>query len=443
MLESKILRICTLISGFTLLATLSVTSGAHHSNAPHFDNSIEIRETGSVTDWKFVNPHAFIYFDVTETDGSITSWRCETDAASGLARRGYSQTTFTIGETITVIGNPAKREDNHCFFRDFIFEDGTVVNRNTDVSKLERAISAPEKVIAALPEAILLGDEPDITGYWWDGQNISPSDTSPSGPPPGGGMMGMGISENGVLPPRLQAIADIKLTPAGQIVQDSYEQIYDDPALHCKISNVVDAMGRDESVNTVIQQGDKVLVQYGYMDYLRTIHMNQTSFPANIAPTRGGYSIGRWEGDTLVVDTIGFTPSIINAQIGGPLSSNLRLTERWTLDKATGEINRTSTFSDPTYWDQDSYTSRDTFRPSAEPYSPYNCQPLSGINNLRPGTPEYAAELAKMEAQKAISSTTNPDLSTGVTLGGSKLWIALLALIAIVAGLVIRNRKDS
>jgi hypothetical protein len=55
-------------------------------------------------------------------------------------------------------------------------------------------------------------------------------------------------------------------------------------------------------------------MEYG-VGLTRTVHMNMTAHPAKIAPSRGGHSIGRWDGDTLVVDTVGFLP--------GSLAGNL------------------------------------------------------------------------------------------------------------------------
>jgi len=53
---------------FTLVLFAGTVSG-HHSNAPHFDNEKEVEKTGVVAEWRFVNPHSFLHFDVT--DGAV------------------------------------------------------------------------------------------------------------------------------------------------------------------------------------------------------------------------------------------------------------------------------------------------------------------------------------------------------------------------------------
>ena len=65
-------------------------------------------------------------------------------------------------------------------------------------------------------------------------------------------------------------------------------------------------------VNRITQSADTIKLQYGQYGFERTIHMN-AEHPANIAPTRAGHSIGRWENDVLVVDTVGFAPGVLTA----------------------------------------------------------------------------------------------------------------------------------
>ncbi|MFP6829327.1 MAG: DUF6152 family protein [Gammaproteobacteria bacterium] len=60
----------------TMVLLLS-SAHAHHSDAPHFHMDQNDRHEGVITEFKFVNPHGYIYFDETSADGSVESWRCE------------------------------------------------------------------------------------------------------------------------------------------------------------------------------------------------------------------------------------------------------------------------------------------------------------------------------------------------------------------------------
>jgi hypothetical protein len=71
--------------------------------------------------------------------------------------------------------------------------------------------------------------------------------------------------------------------------------------------------------------------------------MNVAEHPTNIEPSRSGHSIGRWESDVLVVDTVGFAPGVLNAPIMN--SEQLRVVERFTLDPNAMTLAREYTIS--------------------------------------------------------------------------------------------------
>ena len=76
-MHSRIVALC-----FALLLALPLH--AHHSSNPHYDPNKPIKLEGVVTSFKIVNPHAYLYFDVTNEDGTVTNWNCEMSAASQL-----------------------------------------------------------------------------------------------------------------------------------------------------------------------------------------------------------------------------------------------------------------------------------------------------------------------------------------------------------------------
>jgi hypothetical protein len=92
----------------TGLLLLSLSSAAHHGAAGLFEEStIEI--TGAVKEWTFVNPHPVLVLEVTGEDGSAADWDVYfgPSAVSALRRRGFSESTFSLGETVVVTGHPA------------------------------------------------------------------------------------------------------------------------------------------------------------------------------------------------------------------------------------------------------------------------------------------------------------------------------------------------
>jgi hypothetical protein len=77
-------------------------------------------------------------------------------------------------------------------------------------------------------------------------------------------------------------------------------------------------------------------------------------------PNRAGHSIGRWEGDVLVVDTVDFLPGVLNAPVRH--SDKLHVVERFTLDPKTMKLNRSYVAEDPVDL-KGQYTGHDVIQP--------------------------------------------------------------------------------
>lgn len=78
----------------------------------------------------------------------------------------------------------------------------------------------------------------------------------------------------------------------------------------------------------------------------RQIFMDGRSHPADLDPTWYGHSVGRWEGDTLVVDTVGFNDRFWFDFKGHPHTERLHVVERYTRTSADRLVNRI-TIDDP------------------------------------------------------------------------------------------------
>ena len=89
------------------------SAGAHHGIA-NFDLNTDIEVRGVVTDVEFINPHSWVYIEVTEQDGTITPWRCELRGASVLRRSGWREDMFPAGMEIRITGSPDRRDATTC-----------------------------------------------------------------------------------------------------------------------------------------------------------------------------------------------------------------------------------------------------------------------------------------------------------------------------------------
>ena len=91
--------------GIGLTAAMSVS--AHHS-AAMFDFDQELKLSGTVARFDYVNPHSWLYVNIENEDGSTTEWGLELDAPPRLRRLGVSPRFWEPGDRVTVKVNPLK-----------------------------------------------------------------------------------------------------------------------------------------------------------------------------------------------------------------------------------------------------------------------------------------------------------------------------------------------
>lgn len=90
---------------------------------------------------------------------------------------------------------------------------------------------------------------------------------------------------------------------------------------------------------------DRIELHYGEWDARRTVYLDRRGPPANYSPSRLGYSVGRWEGDALVVETAGVAA---NQTIWrSKHSERLRVIERFTRSADGATLHLTATLEDP------------------------------------------------------------------------------------------------
>lgn len=79
------------------IALLPSTAVAHHGVTGQFDLEQILTVTGDVNRVRFVNPHSYVYFMVTNEAGKEEQWRCELRSGSLLKRKGWTTDMFKIG----------------------------------------------------------------------------------------------------------------------------------------------------------------------------------------------------------------------------------------------------------------------------------------------------------------------------------------------------------
>ena len=89
---------------FAIFASLTaMPTLAHHGQAA-YDRSARLTLTGTVTEFRFINPHAQIAFDVVTDSGEVQHWKGAVTSPNKLARAGWSKSTLKPGDEIEVTG---------------------------------------------------------------------------------------------------------------------------------------------------------------------------------------------------------------------------------------------------------------------------------------------------------------------------------------------------
>jgi hypothetical protein len=349
---------------------------AHHGFG-RFDSSRMIELEGKITSIDFVNPHAYLYFDAVAADGKVTAMRCEMRAATVLRRSGWTAEMFVKGSTVHIEGNPHRDDPASCYIETIKIGDAPTLERYQQFTEATQPVQRTYR---------LASGKPNLGGDWAQEQYLI------ARPPSGRGNLVpksmVAKIESGEIPISAApgagwGAAPVTLTEAGRAASAALRAIPQDQTTRarCEITSVLFDWVFDGPVNRITQTDDTITFEYG-RGLKRTVHMNMTAHPANITPSRGGHSIGRWDGDVLVVDTAGFSPGSLAGTT--PHGTRLHVVERFTLDPTTFALKRDYVAEDPEHF-SDQYIGSDIVMPADAPYAEDTCKELTYVNYSETG----------------------------------------------------------
>jgi hypothetical protein len=371
-----------------LLAVGAAPLAAHHGPGS-FDLSKTVTLQGKLTRIDLINPHSWLYFDVTEPDGRLSHHRCEMRSVHVLRRSGWSKDLFPIGQRITVEASPDRADPTSCYLQTITFADGSHMDRYGQYVKAPQGglqevrgpVAAP-KVTRPLRRA---SGEPNISGEWAAEQLVMVNAKGT-----GGGLVPLGQlgefkpGERGAGGPRRggpppagpRLYGGTQLTDAGEQAAATFTR-EDNPRFRCETTSIIFDWTFDGPVNRITQSRDTITLEYGQLGLKRVIHMNLNAHPPNLKPSRAGHSIGRWENEELVVDTIAFLPGVLNAPVRH--SDKLHIVERFSPDAAGTRLTRSYVAEDPVYL-KGQYKGSDVVQIADAPYDPGKCKDTSFVD---------------------------------------------------------------
>ena len=297
-------RLTAALSILAATATLSAPASAHHS-VSMFDTTQEILIEGTVARFDWVNPHMYLIVATKGPDGQPALIEGEGVGITQALVDGLDREALKPGTPVVVRANPNRGGwGKQVRIQDVTTEDGEIhpfyaANRRT------RTLTPAES----------------LEGHW----------------APARAALGAAFG----------AMARFPVTPKGRAAQ---RELTADGL--CFIEPVPFLAVLDEMRSIEIRKDQVVLHFDNSGDHvLRTIHMTSTH-PAGVKASRHGHSIGRWEGDTLVIDTIAYEPNPSGISQSVPSSPRKHTVERLTLTKERTRLRYEITIEDPGYLSQ-------------------------------------------------------------------------------------------
>lgn len=262
---------------------------AHHS-AAMFDTSKEVVLEGTVTKYDWKNPHVYMALQVRADDGSLYEQPIEAGASAVLLPLGLTPGAVTVGERVTIKGNPSRRGPRQIALgRELVKADGSVLPLNISSAASRQA---PADVKAASLEGTWFSPRQGFFAY-------------------GAGRQAWQITD--------QARAAVARYDSRQTAHADCIPVTAPTLMLYPVTTVVDV------------EPDRVTFKVDWMASERIVYLDGREHPANGDRTLHGHSIGHWEGDTLVVDTVQFADHKEGNAVGFPSGAQKHLVERFSL----------------------------------------------------------------------------------------------------------------
>jgi hypothetical protein len=254
----------------------------------------------------------------------------EAGAPSVLNPLGFTKDSVKVGDLVTIAGNPSRTNEKSMLGKDLIKKDGTYYPLNI----ASRSVYNTKDATAT-----------SIAGTWFSPRTEFNTFL--------GGASRWPVTEKGRA---AMANIDPKATTQKDCIPIGAPAVMFYPV-----------------ANTITVQKDKVVMKVDWMGVERTIYLDGRKHPPATETSLLGHSVGKWEGDTLVVETTNFKEHPMGLSTSLPSSAQKRLTERFKLSPDKKMLVYSGVVEDPMYLTKPvEWTGKWEYRPGM-PHSNEKC----------------------------------------------------------------------
>jgi hypothetical protein len=317
---------------------------AHHSFTM-FDQTTKVEIHGVVADVQWTNPHVWVEVDVPGPDGRTERWGIEFTSRVHLTRRGWTRTTVNPGDEVTFTLSPYRDGRPGGRFWTVTLPTGEVLRDPGAQREYEASLGATELSVDPASQPQDDRDARRAAAYQVDRTRFRYAELDRL--PDLGGIWHPVFGRTGGTEPMLKGeyLAAYESYQAAAAADPGFEQV--GRGSNCEPLGMPGMMTMPYSLEFLVTPG-KITVQQEALMQLRRIFMDGRSLPARPDPTYFGYSVGRWEDDVLVVDTVGTRPGQRLGRQGITNGANLKITERIYLDENDADmLHLDFTYEDP------------------------------------------------------------------------------------------------
>jgi len=309
-----------------LLLLVSISASSQTSISTTYDTTRTVRLKGAVTRIDWVNPRSYFFMDVRDGNGTVTNWAIQFGNPLDLERDGWKRNSLHIGDVVSVDGNPARSESRQALAKSVVLA-GSGKRLFTPAAGRGASTAAVRPPTPRWPDGqIRLGPPAGKKGYW--------------GAPSAKALVEKGVNvamnDDGLL----LNLADVdKVAPFQPWAKAMYELRQRNLLKADPISRCLPPGGPRQFLTRYgfqfVEQRDlgRILVLLGGGNRnWRVIYTDGRAqgLAAEVVPTYYGNSVGRWEKDALVVDSVGYNEKFWLSSGGLPSTEALHLIERFS-----------------------------------------------------------------------------------------------------------------